>query len=339
MFTKHFEVMVKSGIPLADAVATLKDQTKNNAFKKVLEGVLADVNNGQTLNKAFSLYPKVFDSLYLSLIEIGEKSGKLEENLAYLSEHMTKSYEFKKKVQGAMIYPALVLISTFVIGLVLSFFVLPKLVDLFSSLDVTLPLSTKILLFAANSMKNYGLFIGIGIAIVAAFLTYLLRLSNIRPKWHAFLLSIPVFGTLMQNIELSSICRNLGVMLKSGLPITTTLEAEHKATDNLVYKEYLAQVLKSVDKGKSIEDTLSVKDYKFIPQFMVKMIGVGEKTGKLEDTFVYLGDFFEEEVDNTTKNLANIIEPILLIIIGMVVAFVALAIISPIYQLTGSVRR
>ena len=140
-------------------------------------------------------------------------------------------------------------------------------------------------------------------------------------------------------MELSTICRNLGIMLKSGLPITTTLEAESKALTNLVYREYLQNLLKSVDKGKTMEETLSAQKFSLIPHYMIKMIGVGEKTGKLEDTFIYLGDFFEEEVDNTTKNLANILEPVLLIIIGLVVAFVALAIISPIYELTGSIRR
>ncbi|KKR81117.1 MAG: Type II secretion system protein [Candidatus Daviesbacteria bacterium GW2011_GWA1_41_61] len=339
MFTRHLGVMLRSGIPLAEAISTLEEQTKGKSFQEVLHQILQQINNGQTLAKALSLYPHVFDSLYINLIEIGEKSGKLEENLDYLALHLSKNYEFRKKIQGAMLYPAIVLLSTLIIGLGLSFFVLPKLVDLFASLDVTLPLSTRILLFAAGTMKNYGVFIGLALTALFLLTSFLLQLPKIKPLWHVFLLKIPLFGGLLQNVELSTICRNLGIMLKSGLPITTTLEAESKALTNLVYREYLQNLLKSVDKGKTMEETLSAQKFSLIPHYMIKMIGVGEKTGKLEDTFIYLGDFFEEEVDNTTKNLANILEPVLLIIIGLVVAFVALAIISPIYELTGSIRR
>ena len=157
MFTRHLGVMLRSGIPLAEAISTLEEQTKGKSFQEVLHQILQQINNGQTLAKALSLYPHVFDSLYINLIEIGEKSGKLEENLDYLALHLSKNYEFRKKIQGAMLYPAIVLLSTLIIGLGLSFFVLPKLVDLFASLDVTLPLSTSILLFAAGLWSFYWL--------------------------------------------------------------------------------------------------------------------------------------------------------------------------------------
>lgn len=338
MFTKHFSMMLKSGIPLAEVIATLKDQTKNSAFKKVLEGVLKDINNGQSLSKALALYPRIFNSLYLNLVGVGEKSGSLEENLHYLVTQQEKSYEFHKKVQSALLYPAIVLIATFGVGISLSLFVLPKLLDLFKSLDAELPLSTKILMFFAQLMKDYGVIITGSLFLFCFLLYFTLNTKTLKPRWHLFLLALPTFGTLLQNIELSSICRNLGTMLKSGLPLTSALEAEHQTVTNLVYKDYLAQILKSVNKGQTIEETLLSNRFNCIPHFMAKMIGVGEKSGRLEETFLYLGDFFEEEVDDVTKNLANILEPILLLVIGAVVAFVAMAIISPIYQLAGSIR-
>lgn len=338
-FTKHLSVMLKSGIPIAEAVSTLKDQTKNISFKEILDKVQADIENGQKFESALAKHKGAFSSLYISLIGIGEKSGKLEDNLEYLSEQLKKSYDFNQKIQGATLYPKLILAATVVMGMFISLFVLPQLVDMFNSLDVALPLTTKILLFIAVTMKNYGVYIAFGIISLGVLISLLLRTSYIKPKWHKLLLTLPFIGNLNQNLEMAAFCRNMGVMLKSGLTITDALKAEFDATDNLVYKEYLDRILKSIEKGKKISNELESGKYPFIPAIVTKMIGVGEDTGKLEDVFVYMGDFFEEDVDDTTRNLSNVLEPALLLAIGIVVAFVSLAIVTPIYQLTGGIRR
>lgn len=338
-FTKHLSVMLKSGIPIAEAISTLKDQTKNVTFKEILSKVQADVENGQKFETALSKHTDAFSSLYISLIRIGEKSGKLEDNLEYLSEQLKKSYDFNQKIQGATLYPKLILAATVIMGMFISLFVLPQLVDMFNSLDVALPLTTKILLFVAVTMKNYGVFIALFVIALGILITLLLKTSFIKPKWHRLLLTLPFVGGLNQNLEMTAFCRNMGVMLKSGLTITDALKAQLDATDNLVYKEYFERILKSMEKGKKISSELEGGKYPFIPAIVTKMIGVGEETGKLEDVFIYMGDFFEEDVDDTTKNLSNVLEPALLLAIGVVVAFVSLAIITPIYQLTGGIRR
>lgn len=338
-FTKHLSVMLKSGIPLSESIATLKDQIKNTTFQKILGDVQADIENGQTLESALSKQKAVFSSFYTSMIAIGEKSGNLEDNLKYLSEQLKKSYDFNKKIQSATLYPKLVLAATVIMATFISLFVLPNLVNLFNSLEVELPLGTKVLLFVANMMKNYGIIIFISLALTALLVSTLLKTSYVKPRWHKFLLSLPLIGGLMQNIEMAYFCRNMGVMLKSGLTITDSLKTQFSATDNLVYKDYIGNFLKSVEKGKKLSDEMSPQKYPYIPAIVPKMIGVGEDTGKLEEVFSYLGDFFEEDVDDATKNLSNILEPVLLLAIGVIVAFVSLAIISPIYQLTGGIRR
>lgn len=337
-FTKHLAVMLKSGIPLAESIQTLRDQSKNITFKKILSGVYSNVENGQTLETALSKQG-VFSSFYVSLIAIGERSGKLEESLDYLALQLKKSYDFQKKIQGATLYPKLIMAATVIMGIFISLFVLPNLVDLFKSLDVELPLGTKILLFVADIMKRFGIvivaaFIGAGILI-----SLILKTPKVKPRWQKFVLSLPYIGSLNQNMEMTTFCRNMGIMLKSGLTITESLKTQFNATENLIYKDYLSGLLKSIEKGKKLSEELLSSKYKYIPAIVPKMIGVGEDTGKLEDVFLYLGDFFEEDVDDTTKNLSNILEPVLLLVIGLVVAFVSLAIISPIYQLTGSIRR
>lgn len=339
LFTKHLSIMLKSGISIAEAVDTLALQTKSNKFNKDLTQVSRDIKNGQSLAKSLKKHPKIFDTVYLSLIEVGEESGTLEDSLTYLSSQLAKEYSLHKKIQGALLYPTIVLVAISVVGMGMSLFVLPKLTDLFTSLGVELPITTKILLYFANLMKNYGTLIVIGFIVVLSLFRIFITLPFIRPKWDRIILSLPILGELLQNQQLSSVCRNLGVMLKSGLPITKALSIQQVATSNYVFKDYVKSLQKSVDKGREIGIELDEGNYSKFSPIAIKMIAVGERTGKLDEVFLYLGDFFEEEVDNIAKNLSVVLEPIILLVIGVIVGFVALAIISPIYDLTGSIKR
>ena len=337
-FTKNLAVMLKSGIPIGEVFGTLAEQAKSGDFKKILSEVKENVSRGQSLHKVLSQYPKVFDKFYLSLVAVGEESGTLEESLIYLVDQMQKEKELRQKVQGAMLYPAIVLFATGAIGLVLAFFILPQIIGLFESLDVELPITTKILLFVANILKDWGLIIipaAVGIFIL---LIVVLQTRLVKPHWHALLLRLPIIGKLLQHISLATLSRNLGIMLKSGLTITSALETSAQIERNLVYKKDLVKIAEDVRKGKSIEEILVSNKFKEFPLFMIRMVGVGERSGNLEENLGYLGSYFEEEVDAVTKNLATILEPVLLITIGGAVAFVALSIISPIYQVTGSIR-
>lgn len=339
LFTKYLSEMLKSGIPVDEAISTAKDQSKNPYFKKILRQIEDSVRNGQSLHKSLARFPDAFSPLYTSLVKVGEESGNLEENLGYLATQIKKAYEFKKKVQGAMLYPGIILATTVIAGGGLAVFVLPQLVDLFKSLNTNLPLSTKILLFVAQTMKDYGILIMAAVIGIFVFGGMLLQTSYVKPKWHKLLLALPGLGPLLQNIQLTNLNRNLGLMLKSGITLVPALKTEYEATDNLVYKAYLKRLINAAETGKGMSEEMRMHRFTFLPMIMTKMVGIGEKTGKLDETLLYLGDFFEEEVDETTKNLSTIIEPVLLLVIGLGVGFIALAIISPIYELTGSIKK
>lgn len=338
LFTKHLGMMIRSGIPIGEAVEAIRDQSQNPAMQKVLTAILDDVNNGQTLENALAKHSKIFDPFYLNMIRIGETSGNLEKNLEYVAEQLKKNNEFNKKVQGALLYPEIVLTIAVLAGGGVSIFVLPKLLDLFKSFNAKLPVSTQILLFIAGVMKSYGYFIFGGIIGLFFLIRFLITFPRIRVHWDTFLLSIPVLGVFFRNVQLGFFCRNLGIMLTSGLPITTALAAQRQATTNLVFQQYVEDMKDGVEKGKSLTDCFEKKQKTFIPQILIKMIEVGEKTGKLEESFSYLADFFEDEVDDYSRNFSTILEPIVLILIGLIVAFVALSIISPIYDLTASIH-
>ncbi len=338
LFTKHLSMMIKSGITLSEALDAIASQTKGNKFRKVLNDISIDVKNGNSFPKALKKHPKVFSQFYIVLAEVGEESGTLSESLDYLAQQLAKDYALKKKIQGALLYPAIVLTAVFLVGAGMSIFVLPQLTDLFASLNVELPITTRILLFFSNLMKNYGILIIAGFIALFALFRIAIKLPLIKPKWDMTTLSFPIFGPLLENEQLTFLCRNLGVMLKSGLTITKALEVEFEGSDNLVFKDYLSRLRRSIDKGRELQQELTEGNYSRFSPIAIKMIGVGEKTGKLDEAFLYLGDFFEDEVDNTAKNLSVILEPIILIIIGLIVGFVALSIISPIYNLTGSIK-
>lgn len=339
LFTKHLSIMIKSGITISESIETLASQTKSSTFKRVLNSMLADIENGQSFANALDKHKKVFDEFYISLVRVGEESGTLEENLEFLAKQLSKDYALRKKVQGAMIYPAIILSATFIMTTFISIFIMPKLVDLFNSFNTELPITTKILLFFANLMKDHGIIIAIGIICILTGLLFLLKIPMVKYRWHCIVLKLPVFGDLISYGQISRFARNLGTLLKSGVPVLTSLETTANTLSNLRFKNDLKRVTEDITRGKSISDSLNRKSFDEFPLLVIKMVGVGEKTGKLDETLLYLGDFYDEEIDDISKNLTTILEPVLLIGIGLVVGFVALAIISPIYQLTGNIKR
>lgn len=337
--------MIRSGLTITEALDTLIHQNKSPELKKILEIVLSDVKNGQSLSKSFAKSPHVFDQFYISMIHIGEESGSLDETLEFLAEQMGKSYSLQQKVRGALLYPILVFSTTFIMGTFIALFILPQLVDFFDAFEIELPLATQILLFVANVMKDYGVMILLGVGAFIIFLLLLLRIQSVKTQWHALKLKLPLFGMLFVDGEIARFARNLGTLLKSGVSITTAMETVIETMDNIIFQRGLRQILEKIKKGKQCADAMqttvfSVLGFPFslFPSLVTKMIAVGEKSGNLEGNLLYLADFYEEEIDNFSKNLSTILEPILLVVIGLIVGFVALAIISPIYELTGSIR-
>lgn len=337
LFARHMALMSRSGIGLSESIEVLIRQTKSQVFRHILQSVRDDLENGQSLSKALARYPKVFDPFYTNLIEIGEESGNLSKNLAYLAEQLEKNREFRGKMKSAMLYPSIVVSLAIVVGIGVSVFALPQLINMFESFNVPLPLNTRILIAFAAIMRDYGLFmLGCLIALIIVF-RILINIPRIRFVWQSFLLKTPLAGPIIQNTQLTLLCRNLGVMVRGGVPITTALDIQTKNTGNLVYRKYIVGIRKAIGEGKTIASQFLLGEYRDIPPIVAKMVDVGEKSGKLDETFIYLSDFFEAEVDETTKNISIVMEPILLFVIAGIVAFVALSIITPIYQLTGSI--
>jgi len=336
IFAKNLSVMLKAGVTISEALQIIIDST-NGKFKKIIIGVLKSVEAGQSLADSLARYPKVFSGIFRSAILIGESSGTLSENLESISKQLEKERELRAKVINAMLYPVVVLVAAFFLGLVIAFLVLPKIVPLFLGLKVKLPLSTKVLIWLASVIENYGLFIFIILIATAAFLIWICRQKFSYPVTHWLLLRLPLVKNIIRNLSLASFCRTLGLLLQSGLNIDEAFKVTGDSLDNYYFRQSLNNIAASVNKGMTISENLA--NYKRLyPVMMVRMIMVGEKSGKLEDSLFYLANFYEDEVDKETKSLSASIEPVLLIIIGLVVGFLALSIITPIYSITSGMR-
>jgi len=337
ILARHLSVMLKSGLTIVEAIEITSEQISGK-LKRVLRGLLKALQSGQSLADAMARYPKTFSEMFINIVKAGEKSGTLEENLTNLAEQLEKDRELRAKIKGAMLYPTVVLIAAFGLGLAMAFFVLPKITPLFEGLKMDLPFTTRWLISFSHIIRENTLALFGGIIGVIGFLLWLIKRKFSQPATHWLLLKLPLIGKIVYQTNLARFCRSLGTLLKSGLNIDEAIEITSKTVTNYYYKKALTQVSCTVKKGTKLSEQLEQYP-KLFPKLTTRMISVGEKSGKLEESLLFLAHFYEVEVDNTTKSLSTAIEPALLIFIGLVVAFLALSIITPIYKITGNVRR
>lgn len=337
LFTKHLSVGLKAGLTIVDALEMLYDQGTGK-MKEMLGQIKDTVSSGKPFYETLAAYPKYFSPLYVSMIKTGEITGNLEDNLGHLADNLWKNHEIKQKVKSAMIYPTIVFVAIVGLGFAISIFVLPKILPLFKTMNVELPMATKGLIFIANLFANHGLPISIGFIIFVMFTGWLLRQNFIKPITHRIILVLPIVKTIVKNLNIARFTNTLSTLLSSGMTVDASLQIIVEATQNVLYKETVQSLIAEVQKGKRIASVLTYYPALF-PPLTSRMIAMGEQTGSLGKTLKYLSEFYEEEIDSTMKNLGNILEPVLLMVIGVIVGTVAIAILGPIYQITGSLRK
>ena len=336
-FTQHLFLMIKGGLPILEALETLKEETKSKKFKKVLEDVLKRISEGETLNQSLARHPKIFNQFFQGIIKIGEESGTLEENLQYLNSQLRSEYEINRKIKAALLYPSIVVILAIVIAFFVSFFVLPKAMAIFQMFNFQLPLATRILISTTKFLKKDWLFILIFIIFIIFLFQALKRIKIVKYFFDKVSLSLPISGPVFKNANLVRFSQSFYTLFKSGIPILETLDICIQNLPNEVLKNSLISVKTEVEKGGKISQGLKNSSEVFPPIFY-QMVSVGERSGSLEDSFLYLSNFYQEEIDSTLKNISTVLEPLLLISVGLFVGFVALAIITPIFKFTGELK-
>jgi len=335
-FTQNLAVMIRTGFSLALALDTLAKQTANKQFRGVIEEIKLDVENGISFSIALSRHPKVFSQLFINMIAAGESSGKLDEVLKNLTNQMKKDHALLSKVRAALMYPSVVVVAMIGIGVVMMITVIPQITSIYSTNSAALPLPTMIIIGISNLLIHQGIFIVIGlILLVIAFIRFK-KTEKGKRIWHTFLIKLPVFGTIIKKINIARFTRTLSSLLKTDIPIVQTLQIISKTLGNSLYTDSMLQASNEVKKGVSIVKTLQEKP-KLFPPVVTQMLAVGEESGTLDSISDEIANFFEEDVDQTAAGLSSIIEPILMLIIGGVVAVMALAILMPMYGLVQQI--
>lgn len=335
LLTKYLSVLLRSGLPIDDALDILLQQAKG-PLKTILATLKHAVTSGQTLADGLETYPHIFSSIYVNLIRAGESSGTLQQNFEQLAGQMQKEHELRQKIQGAMMYPSIVLLSAVGVTTGIVVFILPNITKLFDSLNVPLPFTTVILLWISRIIGDHGLLIALGlIAAVIAF-AFLRTLPAVKPVTHWITLHVPVVGTIARNASLARLTRLLGTLLNSGMPINDALPVTISVLKNVHYQRLFVNVQTTIAQGSSLADALAGSP-RLVPPIALRLIRVGEETGTLGDMFLYLAGFYEQEVDESTKNATTLLEPLLIVMIGVMVGVLAFSIITPIYKVIGSI--
>lgn len=334
IFTRQFSVMIDAGLPLVQCLEILAQQQENKTFQKILTGVRSSVEGGATLSSSMKQYEKVFDPLYHNMVEAGETGGILDTILQRLSTYIEKSVKLKRAVKSAMIYPVAVLgIAGGVIALLL-WKVVPIFVTLFAGLGASLPLPTRIVIALSNFVGSiYGFMIVVFIAGGAFAMKVWYGTPQGRLAIDTGLLKLPVIGMLLRKISVARFTRTLGTLISSGVPILEGLDITAKTSGNAVVERAIQKTRKAVEAGRSLVDPL--KETEVFPGMVTQMIAVGEQTGAMDAMLQKIADFYEDEVDAAVKDLLTLMEPIMIMFLGIVVGGIVISMYLPLFSLIG----
>lgn len=334
-FAKNLSVLLKGGVTIDEAMDSLASQAKPGPLKKVLYRLKARLESGVSLNSAIDAEEETFGKIFRSLVKAGEISGSLAENLEFLSVWLERDSNLRKQINGVMLYPKIVLGAVVLLGGGLAIFILPKLVPVFTSLHVQLPLITQIVLNISMFIQRDWLWVIVIVFFVWLGIFLLFKIPRMRFLYHKTLVFSPYIGQFVVGYQLALFSQLMGTLLKSGISIDEALEVAYVGTSNLYYKKVLREIIDRVNKGISLVSTMN--EYKELyPVNSMSVLSVGENSGTLEESFFKISDYWTKEILEKTKMLPTIIEPILLVFIALAVGAIAISIILPIYRLTGS---
>jgi type IV pilus assembly protein PilC len=333
VFFKQLSILIEAKVPIVASLTAIKDETENLYFRKILEEAIGDIQDGLPLSDALKKHKNVFSALSTNIIKAGEVSGNLKKSVDYVAKNIEKNYVLYSKIRSAMMYPAIILVVFCVIGFLFLTFIIPKLTSLVKSLSVTLPWYTQAVIALTDYMAKYwwaNILIIIG--IVSGFLYYI-RTDNGKRDWDEIKLKIPIIGPIFQKLYIARFADNLNVLLEGGLPIIRSIILTSSVVNNSVYQGLILKMADEVKIGGSMSDVLGKSDH--IPPIVSQMVKIGEESGEIDLVLRYIAKFYEQEVDVAAKNLSTLIEPILMIVIGVAVGVLVFMILMPIYDVAS----
>jgi len=333
VFTRQFSVMIDAGVPLVQCLEVLGGQQDKKKFQAAIKNVQREVESGSNLANAMKTHSNIFDNLYTNMVAAGEAGGILDTIFQRLSAYIEKAVKLKRAVQSALVYPiAVILIAAGVITLIL-WKVVPQFTVLFESMNVDLPLPTRIVIGASKFVGGYGLFIGIGLGILGFVFRSYYRTPKGRYTVDGLLLKAPIIGPLLRKIAVARFTRTMATLIASGVPILDCLEITSSTAGNAIVEEAIMKVKRSIEEGRTIVEPL--KESGVFPPMVVQMVGVGEQAGALEQMLTKIADFYEEEVDAAVGDLMTAMEPAMIVVLGTVVGGIVISMYLPIFTLVS----
>ncbi len=338
-FAKRLSFLIKAGVPMMESIHVIKQQTKSKSEIQIFNKVIADIANGQTLATSLAKFKGVFGNFAINIIKAGESSGMLTVNLNYLADELKKKEVLRKKIMGALLYPIVVTVATFGITGFLAVYIFPKILPIFQGLNAKLPASTRAIIWLTNTFSKDGIWIFLTIAlVVTAIIVSIKYVLKLRFIFDGIILRLPLFGKIAKSYNLTNSTRTLGLLLKSGISVNEAIHITADTTENVQYKKAFGDISRHIMKGRNISEILDQSPALF-PPMLGHMVAIGEKSGNLSNTLIYLSEFYENEFDDLTKNLSSAIEPVLMVIMGLMVGFIAISVITPIYEITNNLHK
>lgn len=335
-FVHNLEVMMRTGFSIGRALGVLAAQTSSKKLREIILEVKKEVESGVALAKALEKHKKYFSELFINMIAAGEASGKLDEVLKRLAIQMRKDHALMAKIKGALTYPAVVLAAMVGIVIVMMIFVIPQLTSVFTEAGAKLPLITRILFGSSAFLTHNVIWVVLGLIIIIFLMTRLLKSNKGRFYWHKLELKLPILSTIIKKVNLARFSRSLNSLLETDIPIVKTFEIIAKTLGNVHYRNAVKEAAEKLKTGATVQKCLEKYPDLFTP-IILQMIAVGEESGTLDTISEEIASFYEEEVDQTMSNLANIIEPVLMLVLGVGVAVIVAAVILPIYSLSQAI--
>ncbi len=337
MFTRNLSVMISSGLPLSKAIKNIAVQTKKKKFASTLNQIYEGIQAGGTFADGLAKYPGIFNELFVNMVRVGETSGGLEEVLDILAIQLEKEHELMSKVKGAMTYPAVIIVAMFGIAVLMLTYILPKMMSVFTDMNVELPASTKFMIFLSDSLRHHGFLVAtIGVISIVAIRLFVMTASG--KKIMGFLtIHLPIIKNIIIKVNCSRFARIYSSLLKSGVSSVEALKIIARTLTNYYYRQAIEDGVVQIQKGIPLSEIIA-KYPKIFPILTIQMLQVGEETGKTEMVLLKLAEFYEAEVDQLSKNMSSIIEPVLMIFIGSAVGFFAVSMLQPMYSIMDSIK-
>jgi type IV pilus assembly protein PilC len=336
IFTRQFSVMIDAGLPVVQCLEILGQQQQNRAFQRVLFEIREDVEAGSSLNEAFKKHPKVFDNLYCNLVAAGEAGGILDTILQRLSVYIEKAVKLKAAVKSALIYPTVVVTVAILVVIVIMWKVVPTFASLFEGLGAKLPMPTRIVIAISHFLGRWAWLIFLMLVALFVAVRIYYKTPGGRYLIDKILLKLPVFGIVLKKIAVARFCRTLATLVSSGVPILEGLDITAKTSGNAIVEEVIMKTRKAVEEGKTL--TQPLEESKLFPGMVTQMIGVGESTGALDAMLSKIADFYEDEVDEAVTNLMSLLEPIIIVFLGVTIGGIVIAMYMPLFTLIQQIQ-